>query len=48
MNMDAKDHDNKDAEEVRVAIEVPPSWARLIRYCEEMKHGELRKLQITY
>ena len=30
----------------RAASPVHPSWVRLMRYCEELGHGEIEKLKI--
>ncbi len=30
----------------RVSVDVHPAWQRLMRYCEELGHGEIEKLKI--
>ncbi len=30
----------------RPSADVHPAWARLMRYCEELGHGEIEKLKI--
>jgi len=30
----------------RASVDVHPAWQRLMRYCEELGHGEIEKLKI--
>lgn len=36
----------RSAREERESLSVHPSWLRLIRYCAELRHGEIEKLKI--
>lgn len=36
----------RGASENRKNVSVHPAWARLIRYCAELGHGEIEKLKI--
>jgi len=36
----------RSAREEREHPSVHPSWLRLIRYCAELRHGEIEKLKI--
>jgi len=31
---------------MRTSADVHPAWVRLMRYCEELGHGEIEKLKI--
>lgn len=45
-NAPTKNQVAKKTSKKLTSLEVHPSWAKFIQYCEELKYGELTRLQI--
>ena len=39
-------HGSKNEQGEKLAQDIPEPWARLIRFCEQLGHGEIEKLKI--
>ena len=39
-------HETKNEHGGKLILEIPEPWARLIRFCQELGHGEIEKLKI--
>ena len=39
-------HETKDEGRGKLVQGIPEPWARLIRFCQELGHGEIEKLKI--
>lgn len=39
-------HETKNEQDRKLAQSVPEPWAKLIRFCQQLGHGEIEKLKI--